>query len=542
MVEKQGQYCMKMASLLLTLGGLFAIGAQAASQQSSSAVKASAVSGSQQEGPWFSGTVDEAFEKSKKENKPVFLYWGAVWCPPCAEIKAEVFSKQRFQELMQLAIPVYLDGDSTAAQIWGEKLRVSGYPTLVLIAPSGKEVMRFNENVNIDEFEVAFENAVKSSRPFSETLSRALAGRATNDDWKIIGQFSWSDATSTGFKANEVLAKRIELIEKVPSNLKAEKALLSGQLLEVAASSADDSDPLVKKSVAAVFANREKYFNAMFATPQSIVGARSTLVYMTSDVFKWAYPNLKDKARQKTRKRWLAATKQLQANQKIPLDNWLWSHSAELEFYKMDHEAAGSEKQAIPADLRNRIQTAVKISMKAATSHYVRHSVLSGAAELLDEAGDEAGARALLAEELKTTETPWYYESSMARIARKHGNLRESLEWSGKAAASVKGNGSRLEWIAADALFALKNATALKLSDDELVTRVKNYYDLATTLPDGFAGRNLSRQKRLAAELKPFAQKEKFRALLNDKSTGCKTLPTESKTNCETHFASFATM
>ena len=84
-------------------------------------------------GPWFQGTVEQAFAKAKSEHKPVFLYWGAVWCPPCNEIKAQVFSKPRFAELAQQAVPVYLDGDQDQSQVWGDKFRVSGYPTLLLL-------------------------------------------------------------------------------------------------------------------------------------------------------------------------------------------------------------------------------------------------------------------------------------------------------------------------------------------------------------------------------------------------------------------------
>ena len=31
---------------------------------------------------WFEGSVEEAFNRSKQLDKPLFLYWGAVWCPP----------------------------------------------------------------------------------------------------------------------------------------------------------------------------------------------------------------------------------------------------------------------------------------------------------------------------------------------------------------------------------------------------------------------------------------------------------------------------
>src|SRR6187402_388381 len=27
--------------------------------------------------------VDTAFATARRENKPLFLYWGADWCPPC---------------------------------------------------------------------------------------------------------------------------------------------------------------------------------------------------------------------------------------------------------------------------------------------------------------------------------------------------------------------------------------------------------------------------------------------------------------------------
>ena len=49
---------------------------------------------------WFKGTVEQAFEAARENDRPIFIYWGAVWCPPCNELKSEVFSKVRFAELM----------------------------------------------------------------------------------------------------------------------------------------------------------------------------------------------------------------------------------------------------------------------------------------------------------------------------------------------------------------------------------------------------------------------------------------------------------
>ena len=76
--------------------------------------------------PWFSGSVDDAFALAKKENRSVFLYWGAVWCPPCNYLKSQVFDDSRFSEIMQPTVAVYLDGDSEAAQEWGAKFNAAG--------------------------------------------------------------------------------------------------------------------------------------------------------------------------------------------------------------------------------------------------------------------------------------------------------------------------------------------------------------------------------------------------------------------------------
>jgi len=70
---------------------------------------------------WFGGDVDAAFAAAKAANKPVFLYWGAEWCPPCAQIKTTIFSKREFQDRSRLFVPVYLDGDTPGAQKHGER-------------------------------------------------------------------------------------------------------------------------------------------------------------------------------------------------------------------------------------------------------------------------------------------------------------------------------------------------------------------------------------------------------------------------------------
>jgi len=86
---------------------------------------------------WFDGEVNAAFAEAKDEGKPIFLYWGAEWCPPCHNLKINIFTRPEFIEAIQRFVPVYLDGDTKRAQLWAEKYKIAGYPTVILFSPTG---------------------------------------------------------------------------------------------------------------------------------------------------------------------------------------------------------------------------------------------------------------------------------------------------------------------------------------------------------------------------------------------------------------------
>src|SRR5687767_1807977 len=72
--------------------------------------------------------VDAAFAQAKAEKKPVFVYWGAKWCPPCNQVQATLFNRNDFIERSRAFVPVYIDGDSPGAQKLGTRFKVRGYP------------------------------------------------------------------------------------------------------------------------------------------------------------------------------------------------------------------------------------------------------------------------------------------------------------------------------------------------------------------------------------------------------------------------------
>src|SRR4051812_45548381 len=86
--------------------------------------------------------IERAFAQARSETKPVLLYWGAKWCPPCNQLKATLFNRHDFIERSKSLVAVEIDGDLPGAQKLGARFKVSGYPTMVLMRSDGTELTR----------------------------------------------------------------------------------------------------------------------------------------------------------------------------------------------------------------------------------------------------------------------------------------------------------------------------------------------------------------------------------------------------------------
>ena len=106
-------------------------------------------------------SIDEAVKVAKASNKPVLVkFTGSDWCPPCQEIDRLVFSKKEFtDEAAKNFVLCIIDSPKKDQAIAKknapliEKYAIKGYPTVILLDPSGEEFSRF--------FPTAYENPNK---------------------------------------------------------------------------------------------------------------------------------------------------------------------------------------------------------------------------------------------------------------------------------------------------------------------------------------------------------------------------------------------
>ncbi len=98
------------------------------------------------------GTLEEAVEASRAENKPIFLAFHATWCPPCKVMDAEVYTDPTVASFFNSKFINYkIDAKAPGARIAIRKFGITNYPTLVFADSDGDNLLTSAGMIGADQ-------------------------------------------------------------------------------------------------------------------------------------------------------------------------------------------------------------------------------------------------------------------------------------------------------------------------------------------------------------------------------------------------------
>ena len=441
---------------------------------------------------WFKGDVDAAFKSAQASNKPVLLYWGAQWCPPCKQLKSAVFSRPDFIEKSKLFVAVYLDGDLPDAQKWGDVFRVTGYPTVVVLKPDRTEITRIAGNMDLSLYARVLDDALGDVRPVKDVLALAVKGDAplTAADCRRLAYHAF-DLDDEGVFDREAAERIRERGAAVPRGSRQGTRALphprggrGGGPAEGAIEKGGKADKQLTVLIVRVnelLTNKPLAManaDALRGLPKAFyLAARQTLPQIASDL----------------RTRVMSVADATTANpQFAPADQLA------AQLMKIRVAQAYSPDGKVPTDVRTvALQTATKM-LDVKQEPYVRAGVVNSAINIYIALDDWVRARDLLALEASTSNTPHYYIGDLADVEEHLGNKQRSLELLAEAYQKARGPASRFQW-GYQYLDGL-----LRLAPDDAATIEKVGLEVIRELdgPNRIHRRTLSRLDRLDKALR----------------------------------------
>jgi thioredoxin-like negative regulator of GroEL len=373
--------------------------------------------------------IDAVFKQARADKKPVLLYWGAKWCPPCNQLKATLFNRADFIAQAQGVLPVLIDGDLPGAQKLGTRFKVRGYPTLILFNPDGQEITRLPGEADAPRVVRLLQLGLSGGRPIQAVLADAHAGKAlTPAAWQLLAFYSWETDQDQLVKASErgVLLQRLSHAKGVPPELRTRLQL---KALALGAAPAAGDAKLVTAVLKDAKATRAQ-LDVLANSPDEIVKA----------LHKQASPE-----RAALLAQFDKALLQQQGDTKLSRADRVQGLIARVQLARIDLPATDTAPKIPPALVIEVKQLTQRFDAEIRDG-YERQAVITSAAHLLGITGLWAESDALLKANLSKSHSPYYLMNQLAGNARKTGRTSESLSWYEQAFNTSVGPATRLQW------------------------------------------------------------------------------------------------
>ncbi|WP_115045308.1 thioredoxin family protein [Xanthomonas arboricola] len=446
---------------------------------------------------WREGDVEAAFAEAKKSGKPLMLYWGAAWCPPCNRLQATLFKDPAFIALTRNFVVVHLNADLADAQKWGDHYSVKAYPTIIVLRPDRSQITRlagYGDNARLAD---ALRVAATRTTTSEQLLERALQTpkELSADDWTLLAGYEWwgmAREPANTRSASEVLE---HLAASAPQPALQRRFALLALSMATTPPVTSPAHLALLKSVLAdpaeVRANRSEL--SRFA-PRLVVastndpGERAALSLALNQALDTVY-----------------------ADASLPIADRMITASTRIDLARLaqgqtSDSAPKTPQPPLPAAVLDTVRQRVQWAVQAAKTDEERESVIAGAAELLDATGDNAGAEQLLLGELTRSKTPYHYMQFLAYLAEERNDPKTAVTWLKKSYEGSQGPATRVESALryADGVLRLtpQDAAAVESASAQVIAEVAGQ-------PDRYGRRNRQGIQALGSSLKTWSKQHR---------------------------------
>lgn len=388
---------------------------------------------------WLSAAADadieRAFALARHEKKPLLLYWGASWCPPCNQLKATFFNRQDFAALSRSFVAVHVDGDLPGAQKLGRRFKVSGYPTVVLFSADGAELTRLPGEADAQQVMAVLQQGLAGGRPVKDVLAAALAGKPlAANEWKLLAFYSW-DTDEQQLLAKSALPATLSRLAAAspPGDVDTHTRLW---LKAIAAS--DDGQGVKADAALRVRVRR------VLADPALSRQQMDVLANNAADIVRTLHSEA-GPDRVSLLAAYDLALKRLHNDATLSRGNRIDALYARVQLARLD-QASDAVQVKLPEALVKELREHIQRDDREITDGYERQAVITAAGATLGRAGLWADSEALLKANLARSHSPYYLMSQLGSNARKQGHVDEALRWYGQAFERSEGPATRLQW------------------------------------------------------------------------------------------------
>ena len=390
---------------------------------------------------WFTGTITEAFATATRQNKPVFLYWGAQWCPPCHELKAYVFANPQFRDRIRQFVPVYLDGDAPGAQQAAEAFGVVGYPTVVVMRGDRSEIARVAGGMDLSRYGDVLDLALESGRPMAELFAALQSAEITPLDANECRRLAYNGWVLDR-RADEpsLLADALaRAAQACPASMTAERDRL---MLSAAgfAARAEREPILAHDAPSDRLRQLTGAVEAIVADPTRAKPNGDVAMYLDEDYFR-AAKAIEPAAAAAVLSRWLALLSAIQADERYADPVRLQAVAMKLLVAKsLDPSETASE--SLQAEARAMLDAYL-------ARDYEEHAhvgIVNAALWVTHNLDDRERTRAILEEEIARSKTPYYYMLEMADLDEAAGRYAQATDWLDRAYHTAEGPATRFQW------------------------------------------------------------------------------------------------